>query len=341
MTASADRDHAHRVPGGGQYDCGMQTPRSWSFTSRADALAAVDEWVSAVAESGVPASFGWKCTAATGEGLFAQLDELGSVYWDFRSGRERNLASQPDLTDEQVAAITAAAPGLGLDGTPPPSRESYDAVIMTGGMVRAGIVKPRFVAALVEREVSFGEVAFVGAFRRFAGDEIPLARSLGIEGTDEWDAMAAGLELAFPPTSPPLVEEGEADNPFAAWRDASWFSCTQRARVVAAPSSEPDSRRADTADTLRFWAERAGRRVSTVLVVTTPVYVPYQAAVAARTLWLESGLEVETVAVSDEANDLGEHTQVFEARHQLQELLAAVRGLRALRNDLVAGDVNR
>lgn len=319
----------------------MQTPRPWRFTSRDDALEAVDEWASAVAESGVPSSFGWRCTAATGDGLFAQLDELGSAYWDFRSGRERNLARLPDLTDEQIAAITDAAPGLGLDGTPPPSRGSYDAVIMTGGMVRAGIVKPRFVAELVEGGVSFGEIAFVGAFRRFAGDEIPLARSLGIEGSDEWDAMVLGLERAFPPTSPPLVEEDADGNPFAAWRDASWFSDDQRVRVIAAPSSEPVSRRADTADTFRFWAERVAGAVSTVLVVTTPVYVPYQGAVAARTLWLESGLEVETVAVSEVANDLGDHTQVFEARHQLQELLAAVRGLRALRNDLVADGVNR
>ncbi|HRQ00921.1 MAG TPA: hypothetical protein PK781_10770 [Terrimesophilobacter sp.] len=313
--------------------------------SRAELVQAIDEWAVAVAASGVPASFGWRCTAATGEGLLAQLEELGSMYWDFRSGRERNLARHPELSPEQVEAITSSAHDLGLDGTEPPSRPHYDAVLMTGGMVRAGIVKPRFVRELVDSDVSFGEVVFVGAFRPFAGDEVRLARELGVAGSssqggDEWDAMVTGLERAFPPTSPPVLVEHTGENRNASWRDLSWLSGQQVVRAVAAPSSDPRMRRADTADTFRFWAGRAGASAGSVLVVTTPVYVPYQAAVAVRTLGLESGLSVQTVAVSEAANDLGELTQVFEPRHRLQELLAAVRGVRALRNDLVAVAVN-
>lgn len=308
--------------------------------ARADLVVAIDEWAGAVASSGVPASFGWRCTAATGEGLLAQLEELGSLYWDFRSGRERNLARCPNLSAEQVDAITSAATSLGLDGTEAPSRRHYDAVLMTGGMVRAGIVKPRFVRELVDAGVSFGEVVFVGAFRPFAGDEVRLARELGVGGSDEWDAMCVGLGRAFPPTSTPVADEHTGDSRNASWRDTSWLAGEQVVRVVAAPSSDPRMRRADTADTFRFWAGRAAASAESVLVVTTPVYVPYQAAVAVRTLGLESGLSVETVAVSAPANDLGEHTQVFEAQHQLQELLAAVRGVRTLRNDLVAVSVN-
>lgn len=314
---------------------------SWDFSDPASTLQALDEWADAVASSGVPASFGWRCTAAEGDGLFAQLEELGAMCWDFRSGRERNLARRAELTVEQVEAITLAAGALGLDGTTPPSRDHYDAVIMTGGMVRAGIVKPRFVRELIESDVSFGEIVFVGAFRRFQGDEVRLARELGVDGTDEWDAMRTGLGRSFPPSSEPVTTEGEAADLYARWRDSSWMSGDQRVRVIAAPSSEPQARRADTADTFRFWADRAAASVASVLVVTTPVYVPYQAAVAAQTLWLGAGPSVETVAVSDSANELGEFTQRFEAQHQLQELLAAVRGLRALRNDLIANHVNR
>lgn len=300
----------------------------------------VDAWASLVASSGVPASFGWRCTAESGEGLLAQLEELGSVCWDFRSGRERNLAKRPELTAKQVAAITGSAGALGLDGTARPSRDRYDAVVMTGGMVRAGIVKPRFVRELIDGGAAFGEVVFVGAFRRFAGDEVSLARELGVGGCDEWDAMIVGLERCFRRSGESTVSEGIDDNRRASWRDVSWVSGGQVVRVVAAPSSEPRLRRADTADTFRFWAGRAAASVRSVLVVTTPVYVPYQAAVAVQTLGLEAGLTVETVAVSGAASDLGEHTQVFEARHRLQELLAAVRGMRALRNELVAGPVN-
>lgn len=313
-------------------------------------LRGIDEWAAAVASSGVPASFGWRCTAASGEGLLAQLEELGAMYWDFRSGRERNLARRPELSSEQVARINEAARDLGLAGTSSPSRGSFDAVVMTGGMVRAGVVKPRFVRELVDAGTTFGEVVFVGAFRAFAGDELRLARELGVDGLDEWDAMVSGLERVFPPSSEATVSEGSTLEGSASgvsvavrnasWRVCSWLSDSQRVSVVAAPSSDPRSRRADTADTFRFWAGLVGASVDSVLVVTTPVYVPYQAAVAVRTLGLESGMSVETVAVSSSANDLGALTQPFEARHRLQELLAAVRGVRALRNDLVAASVN-
>lgn len=308
--------------------------------ARADLVDAIDAWASAVATSGVPASFGWRCTAAEGDALLDQLDGLGSMYWDFRSGRERNLARKPELLVGQVKAITDAARALGLAGTAAPSQKHYDAVVMTGGMVRAGIVKPRFARELVDAGFSFDEVVFLGAFRSFAGDEVRLARELGVSGGDEWNAMVTGLEHAFGPTTDATLDEHEATNPNAAWRDLAWRAGSQIVRVVAAPSSAPEARRADTADTFRFWAARRTASVRSVLVVTTPIYVPYQAAVAVRLLGLEAGLSVETVAVSDTANDLGEHTQAFEPQHQLQELLSAVRGLRALRNDLVAPTVN-
>lgn len=318
---------------------------SWSVTEDessqlVDAVAEVDAWASAVASSGVPASFGWRCTAAEGDVLLDQLEGLGSMYWDFRSGRERNLARKPELRDGQVQAIADAARALGLAGTAAPGQRHYDAVVMTGGMVRAGIVKPRFARELVDAGLSFGEVVFLGAFRPFAGDEVRLARELGVGGGDEWDAMVTGLEHAFGPVTDATLDEGAAINPNAAWRDLSWRAGEQTVRVVAAPSSAPDARRADTADTFRFWAGRASASVRSVLVVTTPIYVPYQAAVAVRTLGLEAGLSVETVAVSATANDLGEQTQVFEPQHQLQELLSAIRGVRALRNDLVASTAN-
>src|SRR5690554_3589034 len=128
---------------------------------------AIDEWARTLAESGVPASFGWRCTAASGDPLLDQLESLGAAYWDFRSGLERNLAPRAELTPGQVAAISASARELGLAGTDAPRRSHYDAVVMTGGMVRAGVVKPRFVRELVSEGVTFGEIVFLGAFRPF------------------------------------------------------------------------------------------------------------------------------------------------------------------------------
>ncbi|MCW5945392.1 MAG: hypothetical protein KIT06_06420, partial [Cryobacterium sp.] len=78
-----------------------------------------------------------------------------------------------------------------------------------------------------------------------------------------------------------------------------------------------------------------------VLVITTPVYVPYQGAVAVEVFGIESGMSVETVAVSGTANDLGPLTQVFLAQHVLQELRSAIHGFSGLYKTLQFTRSNR
>jgi hypothetical protein len=131
------------------------------------------------------------------------------------------------------------------------------------------------------------------------------------------------MELAFGPLGEPVVSGADT------WRELAWGPLS----VLAAPSSDP-SRRANSQDTFRFWAEN--RRAESVLVVTTPIYVPYQGAAAVEVLGLGYGIAVESVATSAAANDLGEFTQVFQATHHLQELRSAVRGMLSLRRAAVA-----
>jgi hypothetical protein len=281
-------------------------------------------------------------SADRGARLFDALESFASEHWDFRLGRERNLAVEPTFSSKQVAAIATAAKDLGLVGTLPPRRRHYDAILMTGGMVRAGIVKPRFARTLHERGIKWNEAVFLGGFRRFAGDEVTLGPLLGVTGNNEFDAMTAGMRFAFDLGTPDSVTSspGAADGNRregagnADWREDSWRWNERTLRVVAAPSSAPEFRRANTVDTYRFWAARA-EGIRSVLVITTPVYVPYQAAGAVEVLGLESGFSVETVAVSGAASDLGEYTQQFLPMHHAQELRSAVHGLRQLRRKLV------
>jgi len=301
-------------------------------------VAAIDSWTAALLDSGVVAAFG--DAELVGLAPTAALDALegfAAEHWDFRAGRERNLARVPEFTPAQLTAIDAATAALGLDGTPPPSRGHYDAVVMTGGMVRAGIVKPRYLRELADAGLDWGEGVFLGGFRPFAGDELDLAPRLGVAGDNEFDAMVAGLREAFALGLVPDAEFWGGGTGAAGWRDVVWMVDGRRLRVVAAPSSEPDVRRANTADTYRFWAMRAPD-VRSVLVITTPVYVPYQGAVAIEILGLEFGLSVETVAVSASATDLGPDTQLFLPHHRLQELRSAIHGMRRLRRRLFSHD---
>ena len=303
----------------------------WDGTTGAEhqAIEAIDRWASSDAMAELVSAFGG-APVGSGSELLDWLERFSAQHWDFRAGAERNLGSAPRFSPVQVRETERACLALGLASVDPPRRTSYDTVLMTGGMIRAGIVKPRFVRELLRAGLDATSIVFVGAFRSFAGDEAETAAKLGVRGTGEVDAMVAGMDDAFGPLGEPDVLESIAENPFLSWRQLSWQRGNTTLRVVAAPSSHPQ-RRANTADTFRFWAEHHSVREQSVLVVTTPIYVPYQGAVAVDVLGLGHGLTVETVAVSTTASDLGELSQEFRTEHKLQELRSAIRAIGSLR----------
>ena len=259
------------------------------------------------------------------------LEAFSAEHWDFRGGRERNLAAAADLSAEQERSTIELAPGLGMAPSRP-LRQDYDAIVMTGGMVRAGIVKPRFARELLDAGVRARSIVFLGAFRAFAGDEHALARALGVRGEGEFDAMDEGMRRAFGVNDAPVFEGDDAHRPEASWRRHSWPAVGKRPalEVLAAASSDPARGRANTVDTYRFWAERQQAQAVSVLVVTTPIYVPYQAAGAIEVLGMECGFSVEAVGVSSTASDLGALSQPFLAQHHLQELRSGIRGMASL-----------
>ncbi|MFP7760690.1 hypothetical protein [Marisediminicola sp. LYQ134] len=299
----------------------------------AEVVARIDAWVASDALHSVVAAFGGDVPRSGGDDALGYLDGFSSAHWDFRRGRERDSLAATGIDPEVTAVVMRAALALGQSGRTVPQRGHYDSIVLTGGMVRAGLVKPRFVASLLARGVTADEIVFLGAHRRFSAPESELARLLDVDGDDEVDAMSVGMVRAFGlGIDECRVSTGGEGT--GAWSTIDWTSPERRYRVVAAPSADP-SRRADTAATFRLWGSTCapGRRV---LVVTTPVYVPYQATVATETLGLGGGSPVETVGTDAAANDLGVHTQEFLATHHVQELRSAVRAMRSLRAAAVA-----
>lgn len=303
------------------------------------ALAAIDAFAANPALAALVTACGGSPPSSV---LLNYLDDFAAANWDFRGGRERNLAPVATISESIAKSVKSLAPQLGqgwFDAQRDLGQQPahFDAIVMTGGMVRAGLVKPRFVHELLAGGVTADEVVFLGAFRQFQGDEAELARALGVDGDNETDAMMAGMLKHFAPTETIAVVGADGAEPGSngSWQEWSWQRDGIRFSVVAAESSDAPNRRANTADTYRFWAQhRRPARLKSVLLVTTPVYVPYQAAVGVEIFGLEFGLAVSTVGTSEVANDLGEHTQRFEAQHHLQELRAALSALRRLREKL-------
>lgn len=108
--------------------------------------------------------------------------------------------------------------------------------------------------------------------------------------------------------------------------------------LLEAPSPEPDSSRATSADTFTFTAHTLGMQDSTCLLVTGQPFVPYQNFDALRTLALPFGIQVETVGFGiDRYDGLGELDQQHPAK-LLQEVRSTIRAARALLERIEAGE---
>lgn len=138
-------------------------------------------------------------------------------------------------------------------------------------------------------------------------------------------AFGLGAPLAARESQPP-ADPGDLATLHAASAHYQWTS----AEVVIAPSSEPDSRRANTADQLRYWAEMAGVGSGhDVLILTTQIYVPYQHMETVRVLGLERDCGVYSCGV-DTARALLPRATPFGGRDYLQEIRSALRAAPAL-----------
>lgn len=266
--------------------------------------------------------------------LLPWLDEFSEKYWNFRAGRERNLVEKPSLTKTQEESTVPAARALGLMKSRPPRHHSYDAILVLGGLVRACFVRPRYAAELLKSDVHSNTVVGLGGFRPLAGDELDLAKHFGVKVLDEMHAMVEGIRQAFNIPFKPLYENDGKVGGNADWEVARFptnSSSVENLSVIAAPSSQPEQRRANSVDTYLWWAKnfRLARKAR-VLMITTTIYVPYQGAGAIQALSLRYGADVETIGVPARLADLGEQTQKFLPHHYLQELRSAIRGYRSL-----------
>ncbi|MCX4471250.1 hypothetical protein OOK41_13150 [Micromonospora sp. NBC_01655] len=323
-------------------DAHVALPGGGAGTSPREIVDGVRSWVTSPPLRELVARFGGDWPAGDLAAVLAWLDDFSARHWDFRGGRERPEAREPALDPRTAALVLAAASALGLVRPVPPARPGYAHLVVLGGLAHACLRRVGYAAHLLRHGTQVaGEVAVLGSFRPLSGAELRALAEAGVAGGGtEVDALDAAVRLAFRVAGPAASEGVDAGHP-----DHSWSSRTYRpaglppVRVLAAPSSEPDRRRAHTADTQRFWAEHV--RLSPgdpVLVVTAPIYVPFQHCDALRTLTVPYGCAIETVGVDPDVPDLARLPEpaLTPGRH-LQEIRSAIRSMRALHASLTGG----
>ncbi|WP_412539999.1 hypothetical protein R8Z50_29880 [Longispora sp. K20-0274] len=272
----------------------------------------IEAWVTSRPLRDLVRAFGGGWPTGSLAKILSDLDVFSQGVWDFRAGQERHLARAKDFDPRTTDLIMASCRALGLVDEEDPKNQTYTHFLVLGGLIRACIQRPEYAARLSAR-VTTGDVTALGSFRPLTDIEKSLAARLGLGAPlTEFDAMDAGMRLAFGLGEPAEVTEhvrrytGEAPASFT---------------VVAAPSSVP-GRRANTADTYRYWAEHYSP-AGDLLLVTSTAYVPFQHCDALRILGLEYGCGIDTVGLAPTALP-------FTPANYLQEVRSAIRSMRAL-----------
>ncbi|MEU4480275.1 hypothetical protein AB0F68_19770 [Micromonospora sp. NPDC023966] len=317
-------------------------PAGAAGTTRAELAAGIRAWADSPPMRALVGHFGGDWPAGDLSAVLAGLDDFSARHWDFRDGRERPDAREPAFDPATVGLVLDAATALGLVRAVPPTLPRYAHLLVLGGLAHACLRRTAYAAHLARAVAGVaGEVAVLGSFRPLSPVESRLLADVGVHGcTTEVDALDAGVRLAFG-VDAPSEETGEtADHPHRAWSSRTYRPAgLPPVRVLAAPSSEPDHRRAHTADTQRFWAAHVRLRADDpVLMVTAPIYVPFQHCDALRTLAVPFGCGIDTVGVDPAlAPPVPVPEPTLTAGRYLQEIRSAVRSMRALHTALAAG----
>lgn len=233
-----------------------------------------------------------------------------SERWDYRSLQKqahdkqtgenaRWQISSSDITASQKEALLAGIYPLGLIGTEMPSEKEFDYIIALGGARFSCLYRPKYVHDLI---YSYGikakAVVLLSGMRPISDSERIATDTYAPHANTEYELINAGAEQTFNLSKNYKEEIYQNENPNKGWAVRTYDIISGMIPVysVSGPSSEPEKRRANSADTYKFFLDRYNvHKGQKLLLVTSQIYVPYQQLEALRTLALPRGLYIETV----------------------------------------------
>lgn len=262
-----------------------------------------------------------------------------SECWDFRARQKKALDSKTGerarwmiddtaLNGEQERAAMAAARSLGLVDLVQPMESSYDVVLVPGGARMSCLYRTRYAGELLrQQKITAESLVGLAGMRPILDSERSATDTYAKDAATEYDLMCRAMEQVFGIAQTEQVK-GDTGNINSAWA-LTEYGGHPAITVLAAPSTEPDKRRANTADTFLFWQDKkaagTGKRI---LIVTSQIYVPYQQLEAARILGMQYGHSVETVGFPREWS--GSMHGLQTAANYLQEIRSVLQSMKKL-----------
>lgn len=276
--------------------------------------------------------------------------EKFSDRWDFRrmarergaaaddalregQGAARWLSATAGLTEEMEPRILKNAKLLGLITAQDPSEKEYDYILVLGGARLSCKLRPIRAVEVIQAGVKTREIVLLGAARPVADTERDATDTYAPGAVDEFDLIVAGGQLVFGFDSNNFNEQryDDQNNKNLSWVIRRFEGNLQKKlmpiQAISAPSSDPQRRRANSADTILFFIDR--ERVSPnakLLLITSQIYVPYVQLEALRTVALPRKLQVETIGFPGDR--MPELQGLSNANHYLQEIRSAIQAAR-------------
>lgn len=288
------------------------------------------EWINAPELGVLVEQFGGNIPKGLGnEGKLRWLVEF-SKNWDFRSVQKavydlktgekaRWLVDNTALSEHQISAAMNTAQKLGMVDCTLPIQSSYDAILVLGGARMSCFFRMKYAKELCDSQgIIAKEIVGLTGMRPISESERSATDTYAFDADTEFDLMCAAAQNVFEAARVESFTKTTDGNLNSSWARAQYTGIVPII-VLAAPSTEPDKRRANTADTFTFWEKQRNiQKGKRLLLVTSQIYVPYQQLEAVRILGLMYGHSVETVGFPREwsANMQGLQT----AANYLQEI---------------------
>ncbi len=273
-------------------------------------LKEIEDWISIPEFRELIHSFGGDYESNTTlEERIRKLQKFSDV-WDFRNRQKKDLNSAENarwtiednqLSEKQKNLTMKAAKKLGLIGCTVPSQKHYDYILALGGAQMSCLFRMKFAKELCDQyDVSVQSIAGLVGMRKVMESERNATDTYAPDAETELDLMRASVKKVFGSLEITEKQEYISKNENESWV-LERYSYDIPIILMAAPSGEPEKRRANTADTFAFFREHSNiEKNKSILLVTSQIYVPYQQLEAIRMLGLPYGYSLETLGFPNE-----------------------------------------
>jgi hypothetical protein len=310
--------------------------------SRQELVERIDEWLCSDSMKRLVGLFshGWEPQFAPTASFYDSLLEFVDDRWNSRGvvTTERYATKYKEVPPHLQDEVGVLAHDLGLMVPSVPSYDRYDAVVVPGSQLWSMVMRVGYMCELRRIGILSDWYVGLGSQRSLNSGEIDALERLSLSGIDEHTLMRSIVEKVFSGAIAFDDRDFREDRTSPSVDLQVVFDDTMTAGVISVLNTpNVNGKRPTTGDTFRTWLKRLDdlATIERVLVITQPLYLYQQGAVAIEVLGLENGLDVEVVGASDLEYIAGFACPVFPAAQILQEVNGSVKRLVALRARLV------